>query len=116
MTMKHRRRALVLSVFALLLCVSMLVGTTFAWFTDSVTSGKNTITAGNLDVQLEFSRNMTDWFPVDGRTDLVDPQTKWEPGHTDVVYLRLSNRGTLAVKYRFSLNIYKETGSVNVDG
>ena len=49
---KTTRRALVLSLLSLLLCCSMLVGTTFAWFTDSVTSGKNVIIAGNLDVEL----------------------------------------------------------------
>ena len=46
------KRALVLSVLALVICVSMLVGTTFAWFTDEVTSGMNRIQAGNLDVEL----------------------------------------------------------------
>ena len=50
---KTTRRALVLSVLSLLLCCSMLVGTTFAWFTDSVTSGKNKIVAGNLDIELD---------------------------------------------------------------
>ena len=50
---KHQtRRALLLSALSLLLCMSMLVGTTFAWFTDSVTSGRNMIAAGNLDVVL----------------------------------------------------------------
>ena len=46
------RNALVTSILSLLLCVSMLVGTTFAWFTDEVTSGRNTIAAGNLDIEL----------------------------------------------------------------
>ena len=46
------RSALLTSVLSLLLCVSMLVGTTFAWFTDTVVSGVNTIASGNLDVEL----------------------------------------------------------------
>ena len=41
-----KRNALVTSILSLLLCVSMLVGTTFAWFTDEVVSGVNTIAAG----------------------------------------------------------------------
>ena len=45
---KSTKRALLLSALSLLLCVSMLVGSTFAWFTDSVTSGQNTIQSGNL--------------------------------------------------------------------
>ena len=53
--MKRRnatRSALFTSIISLLLCVSMLVGTTFAWFTDEVVTGMNTIAAGNLDVEL----------------------------------------------------------------
>ena len=52
--MNKKKMALVHSVIALLLCCSMLIGTTFAWFTDSVTSGKNRIIAGNLDVELAY--------------------------------------------------------------
>ena len=42
-TKKTNRRALLTSIAALAMCIVMLVGTTFAWFTDSVTSGVNTI-------------------------------------------------------------------------
>ncbi len=49
---KSTKRALLSSVVALLLCFSMLLGTTFAWFTDSATSAGNKIQAGTLDVQL----------------------------------------------------------------
>ena len=55
--MKNMRKALAL-LLSLLLCCSMLVGTTFAWFTDSVTSNNNIIKSGNLDVELY--RNGTD--------------------------------------------------------
>ena len=67
MNKKTTRKALVLSLLALLLCCSMLVGTTFAWFTDSVTSGNNKIIAGNLDVELEYY-NGTEWEKVNTNT------------------------------------------------
>ena len=51
---KNTKRALLASVLSVVLCCAMLVGSTFAWFTDSVTSGKNQIVAGNLDVELEY--------------------------------------------------------------
>ena len=57
---KSTKRALLASVMALLLCFSMLLSTTFAWFTDSVTSGNNIIKSGNLDIELEYW-NGTDW-------------------------------------------------------
>ena len=99
---KNRRRVLLISALCILLCVALMVGATFAWFTDAVTGGKNTITAGNLDVALEYSTDMVTWASVEGRTDLLDPNALWEPGHTELVYLRITNRGSLALNYRFS--------------
>ena len=82
------RRALFMSFVSLLLCMSMLLGTTYAWFTDSVTSSANMIVAGNLDVELEYKNVIdgaaaTDWSPVTTDTDdLFDKNALWEPGHT----------------------------------
>ena len=111
---KTTRRALVLSLLSLLLCCSMLVGTTFAWFTDSVTSGKNTIVAGNLDIELEYW-NGTAWTDVNGKSDILT-NTLWEPGVTEVAYLKVANAGTLALKYQLGINIVSEKSGVNVDG
>lgn len=112
------KRVLILSVLALLLCFTMLLGTTFAWFTDTVTSGKNTIVAGNLDIALEYSKTMADdsWTTVEDATDLFDDEALWEPGHAEVVYLRIRNLGSLALKYKLSMNIANETHSINVNG
>ena len=76
------RNALFTSIISMLLCVSMLVGTTFAWFTDEVVSGRNTIAAGNLDIELLANGNK-----VDGNTVLFDNERLWEPGA--VVYENL---------------------------
>ena len=67
---KSTRRALTLSVISLLLCVAMLVGTTYAWFTDSVTSSNNIIKSGNLDIELEYW-NGTKWVDVAGKSDIL---------------------------------------------
>ena len=53
-TRKGTKRALLMSVMSLFLCFAMLLGTTFAWFTDSVTSANNIIKSGNLDIELEY--------------------------------------------------------------
>ena len=114
MKKQNAKRALVLSVLSLLLCCSMLVGTTFAWFTDSVTSGNNVIASGNLDVELEYY-NGTAWEKVDANTNVFKTDALWEPGYTEVVYLKVSNLGTLALKYKLGINVADETGSVNVN-
>jgi len=114
--MKKKQQALFQSAIALLLCVSMLIGTTFAWFTDQVSSLNNIITAGNLDVELEYLDDNGNWKTVNNSSEIFDPNTLWEPGHTEVAYLRVSNLGTLALKYQLGVNIASETGSTNVNG
>lgn len=112
---KSTKQALLLSVMSLILCISMLVGTTFAWFTDSVSTGKNTIAAGNLDVELEYLVN-GNWEKVTENTNVFEENTLWEPGHTEVVYLKVSNLGTLALDYKLGVNIAYELTSINVFG
>ncbi len=97
------RSALVTSAISLLLCLSMLIGTTFAWFTDEVVSGMNTIAAGNLDVEL-----LASGAKVDSATKLFDDVEKWEPGVVAYENLQVSNVGTLALKYQMTLNFGNE--------
>lgn len=112
---KNTKRALIASVLALVLCVSMLVGSTYAWFTDSVSSVNNIIKSGNLDVELEYYDG-ANWEKVSATTNVFEENTLWEPGHTEVVYLRVSNLGTLALKYQLGVNVVSEIESINVAG
>ena len=114
---KSTKRALLLSGLALFACISMLVGSTFAWFTDSVTSKNNIIKSGNLDVELYYQvEGQTDWAKVDANTNVFMKDALWEPGHTEVVKLKVVNEGTLALKYQLGVNVDSEIGSVNVNG
>lgn len=108
------KRTLLGSVIALILCMAMLVGTTFAWFTDSAVSGKNHIVAGNLDIALEYLVD-GNWVAVNEQTNLFG-DSLWEPGHTEVANLRVANVGTLALKYQMGINVAEEITSVNVAG
>ena len=113
---KATKRALLTSIMALAMCVVMLVGTTFAWFTDTASTAVNKIQTGNLDVQLEYSKNFSEWKKVDDTTKLFEDSTLWEPGRTEIVYLRVKNAGTLALKYTLGLyNLYENRGK-NVEG
>ena len=97
-------RSLALCGLSMLLCVSMFVGTTFAWFTDEVTSGNNTIVAGNLDAEVEYYTG-NGWDSIVEAETIFDPNARWEPGHAEVVYLRVSNKGNLAFNYKFSFAV-----------
>jgi len=113
---KTTKRALLSSVLSLVLCLTMLIGTTFAWFTDSVTSSNNIIKSGNLDVELEYSTDMTNWNKVTETTNIFKEGALWEPGYTEVIYLRVSNLGSLALKYDLGVNIVSETPGTNKAG
>ena len=107
---KNKKHALLSSILALFLCFSMLLGTTYAWFTDSVTSKNNIITAGNLDVELYYqTEEVTTWTKVDETTNVFKENVLWEPGHAEVVKLKVVNEGSLALKYQLSVNVVRET-------
>ena len=114
---KSTKRALLTSALALLMCVTMLVGATFAWFTDTASTGVNKIQAGNLDVKLMYSTDMVNWKEATDQTKLFDDNALWEPGYTQVVYLKIVNAGNLALKYEagFSKNYTSNRGK-NVNG
>ncbi|MBQ8636454.1 MAG: hypothetical protein IJ423_00465 [Clostridia bacterium] len=111
---KLTKRSLLTSSISLLLCFAMLLGTTFAWFTDSVTSANNIIKSGNLDIKFEYWKG-NGWADVKGASDILTNQL-WEPGVTEVAYLKVSNAGSLALKYQLGVNIVSETAGINVAG
>ena len=113
---KSTKRALLGSVVAMVLCMAMLVGATFAWFTDTASTGVNKIQAGNLDVALEYSTDFKTWNKVTDTTKLFEDSTVWEPGRTEVVYLRVKNAGTLALKYTVGMYNINEGRGKNVAG
>ena len=110
------KRALLMSGLAILLSVSMLVGTTFAWFTDTVSSGTNTIVAGNLDIELYHSDSKVSDEKVDNNTKLFDDVDRWEPGAMVYEKFTIANEGDLALKYQFTLNALNATEVEDANG
>ena len=116
-TKKATKRALLTSVMALVMCVVMLVGTTFAWFTDTASTGVNKIQAGNLDIELAYKDSTMEAFKsADESTPVFKEGALWEPGHVEYVVLKISNAGNLALKYKLGINIAGEEPSINVYG
>ena len=115
---KSTKRALLTSVLALLMCVTMLIGATFAWFTDTASTEVNKIQAGNLDLEVQYRTTAgSDWKTLDNATDLFGAEgTLFEPGHTRVVELKIKNAGNLALKYKIGMNVVSETAGTNKDG
>ena len=114
------KRALLTSVLALVLSLAMLAGTTFAWFTDTASTGVNRIVSGNLDVGLQYwgvgEDGQKKWLTAENSEDLFDENALWEPGYTQIVYLKVKNDGNLALTYAMQITPVHETVGVNVDG
>ena len=108
-TKKATKRALLTSVMALVMCVVMLVGTTFAWFTDTASTAVNKIQAGNLDIKLLAEDGVTslegatlEWQKAEGAEgeDIL-----WEPGcRYKLQPIIIKNAGTLALKYKIVIS------------
>ena len=116
---KATKRALLTSITALVLCVVMLAGTTFAWFTDTASTNVNRIEAGKLDVQLKMKDSSGSWVNAEGETlnwvkatTGSGQATLWEPGaEYKLPELKVVNNGNLALKYEIAI-----TGAVDADG
>lgn len=107
MTKKYStKRALIASILALCMCFTMLIGTTFAWFTDSVTSSGNVIQTGTLDVAMYWAEGDEDpaavsaWNEANGA---IFDNDKWEPGYSEAKHIKIANEGTLALKYQMRI-------------
>ena len=119
---KSTKRALISSALALLMCVAMLIGTTFAWFTDTASTGVNKIQAGNLNIELQMKDNNGNWvnaegktlpFLVEGKIPAEGTQILWEPGCTYYVpQIRVLNKGNLAVKIEYLPEALGVTGKL----
>ena len=127
---KQTKRALLTSVMALVMCVVMLVGTTFAWFTDTATANVNKIQAGNLDVALYYGNAadgaaVTEWKKLDNNsaplsflqsdgTSAAQKDFYWEPGGTySLPALKVVNEGNLNLKYKIEITGIKGSAKLN---
>ena len=120
--MKSKKSALLMSFTSLLLCFAMLAGSTFAWFTDTATTGVNKIQAGNLDIELQMKDAEGNWvnaegktlpFLVEGKIPTEGTQILWEPGCTYyTTAVRVVNKGNLAVKFEYVTEALGTTGKL----
>ncbi len=112
---KTTKRALFASILSLLLCVSMLIGSTFAWFTDTASTGVNVIKSGSLEIAFEYAEGKeapatATWNNAEGAK--IFDYEKWEPGYTVAKHIKITNKGTLALKYQLDFMINGEIGKL----
>ena len=108
MKLKSKKNALLMSFTSLLICFAMLVGSTFAWFTDTATTGVNQIKSGNLKVDIQNKEGNS----LNGKTlkwvvneQVSESNVLWEPNCTyKLESFKIVNQGNLALKYQITIN------------
>ncbi len=98
---KSTKYALISSIMATCLCIVLLAGLTFAWFSDSANTGVNIIRSGSFDLDLlddegnSIDKTLLDWIKKEGQTEVV-----WSPGCTyQLPNITIVNKGNLDLKY-----------------
>ena len=110
---RSTKNALISAILVLTLSLSALLGTTFAWFTDSVTSGGNKIEAGTLKVDLELlDKESNTWKSLKRDKDPIFNNEKWEPGYTEVKILKVENEGSLTLTWKATMVSYGEISAL----
>ena len=112
--MTHTKKALMMSIFSMVLCMVMLTGTTFAWFTDTAGTGVNIVKSGDLD--LEIVKDDTAESPVNASNKIAfengSNAVLWDCGSTfRTEGFKIKNTGKLALKYKLMVNV----GEINED-
>ena len=98
--MEKKKRISFLSLLIIVICISLCIGLTYAYFTDSATSSGNKIQAGKLKIDFELlDKGSSQWHSIKESQDPIFNYEYWEPGYTDVKLLRVENEETLAIKW-----------------
>ena len=106
-----------LTLALVLTIIGSLTGGTVAWFTDTVESTNNVIESGKLDMVVEYKTSLDgEWAALEENTKLFKENALYEPGYTEIVFLRVKNAGNLAFKYNLALSVVDSMVGTSVLG
>ena len=102
---KNYRKALAISFCLLVMWMIMGAGTTIAWVTDTTDTIRNSFVVGELDLAVSYRNDlMTDYEPMDTETNVFRDDAIYEPGYTQVVFLKIENQGQMAFDHKLSVD------------
>ena len=121
--MKTNRKKLTtkiaLTVGVLLLIVWSILGTSasLAWFSDESPVMENIFNFAEFDLEVQYrNRDMTEYAPLEMESNVFLDDALYEPGYSQVVYLKVINKGTVAMKYKVSVDVRNVTAGTSVLG
>lgn len=113
---KWTKRALALSAFLFVLWWALGTGATLAWFSD-VDTVRNEFQIGLLDLDVSYKNDIvTDYTPLKGATEVFYDEALYEPGYTQVVYLKIDNNGNVDFNYKVAVTVKNFTNGKNIWG
>lgn len=113
---KFKKVAFALSACLFLLWWALGTGATLAWFSD-VDSVRNEFQVGLLKLDVSYKNDIvTDYTPLQGATKAFNDEALYEPGYTQVVYLKIENRGDMAFNYKAAVTVEGSQNGKNAWG
>ena len=112
-------RSLCVSILCMFLSTVMLVGTTMAWFSDSLKTGVYTITSANFSTTVYYCTDLSNAEGVPNNWQRLNPSNttlfgggSLSSGDGQVAYLKLVSNSTIPLKYKFTLTASGESGNI----
>ena len=113
---KWRKIALALSACLFVLWWALGTGATLAWFSDADTL-RNEFKIGQLKLDVSYKNDIvTEYTPLEGATEVFYDEALYEPGYTQVVYLKIDNYGDVDFNYKMSVTVKDFTNGKNAWG
>ena len=113
---KFKQLAFVLSVFMLALWGILGAGTSLAWFHDSSPELKNVFHVAEFNLDVAYRTENMEWKPIQSNTELFDRDALYEPGFTQIAYIRVKNNGDIPFEWKTAISVYDYIPGINVFG
>lgn len=113
---KWRKAALAFSSFLFVFWWILGTSATLAWFSDADTV-RNEFQIGLLKMNVSYRNDIvTEYTSLQGTTKAFHDEALYEPGYTQVVYLKIDNNGNIPFKYKVAVTVEGYTNGRNAWG
>lgn len=113
---QYKKLAFVLSLCLFIIWGVLGTGASLAWFRDTTPELKNVFHFADFDLQVWHRLQNGDWDELEEDTEIFDKNALYEPGYTEIVYLKVKNNGDMPFLWQSAVRVYKYTLGINYDG
>lgn len=116
--MRNKYKKIALCVSLLLVAAWCILGTgaSLAWFVDTDEEVKNVFHFAEFELEVSHRLEDGTWEKIEQDTKIFDDEALYEPGYTQVVYLKIENKGTVPFDFKTAVSVTDYTLATNVFG